>query len=281
VRLIGSIVYMMGGGQGSNLISYDGANFVVPALATVTRLAVGGYDAGPTWGASFGGNPIASGRFFQRGNGSFHCWDAGDFTFSTVHNSASTLVQRDGSGQIAVAGLYMPVAAVGGGPTHVMGQGGDGLAHWYSASAIGPPLNAAALDFVGAVASGSQGGGATSTLTYSATENDLGVTNSSGNVTVPRAGQYAVALTCDWANGGGNTNDTVDLRLKANGGDIVVDSHVASAQGQPGRWAVVWKGFLAAGTVLSATIKNSFDNGSFGGGSSTLLVSFVPTAANP
>ena len=166
-------------------------------------------------------------------------------------------------------------AGVGGRPAYVIGQGGDGYLHWYNSNTIGPP--ASVLDFVGSVAATSQGTGATTQLTFTTVHNDLPATNNGTSVTVGRTGQYHVSLICIWANMSGNTNDTVTLRLRKNGADIVVDSHVAPTQGTPGRWTCTYRGMLNANDQLSAVISNQFDNANLGGGESQLVITFVPT----
>lgn len=133
-------------------------NITVDGTASIGRLVAGGYDAGWQVNLGAGGSGvITNGRFYQRGNGGYYCWDAGDFTYS-VAGSASTLVQRDGNGGAQFGGggnLYWPSGAIGGKPTHVLGQGGDGYFHWYAASAIGPPvLSVLATDVNGATGTG-------------------------------------------------------------------------------------------------------------------------------
>lgn len=113
------------------------------------RAVIGGYD--PGWAFSVSGdqgggasNPITQGFWYQRGNGGIRCWDNADFTFG-VGIAANTVVQRDSGGGIQVNGVYMPVAGVGGRPPYVLGQSGDGQAHWYNSSTIGPPTAAVAV----------------------------------------------------------------------------------------------------------------------------------------
>jgi hypothetical protein len=84
-------------------------NINVSGTASVGgRLVVGGYDAG--WQvnlASGSTGVITNGRFYQRGNGGYYCYDAGDFAYG-VGIAGSTLVQRDGAGQIQAQAVYMP-----------------------------------------------------------------------------------------------------------------------------------------------------------------------------
>jgi len=100
------------------------------------RLITNNWDVG--WANSLGGNVITSGYFYQRGSASYRVWDNGDFNFS-VAGYGGYVVQRDGSGQIQVGGVYMPTGAQGGKPAYVCGQTGDGWMRWWPANAIGPP----------------------------------------------------------------------------------------------------------------------------------------------
>jgi hypothetical protein len=75
-----------------------GSNATVGGVLSAGRLVAGGWDYGSA--LSVGGNIVASGLVYQRGSTSYRVWDNADFTFSTSP-SPSTLVQRDGSGNLA------------------------------------------------------------------------------------------------------------------------------------------------------------------------------------
>lgn len=111
-------------------------NLAVDGQVNAGRMIVGGYDAG--WTGNFAANVITNGRFYQRGNGGYYCYDAADFAFSVGANG-NQLVQRDGGGSIQVNGVYLPTAAQGGQPAYVLGQTGDGWQRWWPRSAVGAP----------------------------------------------------------------------------------------------------------------------------------------------
>lgn len=111
-------------------------NVAVDGQINAGRLIVGAYDAG--WTGNFAANVITNGRFYQRGNGGYHCWDAGDFAYN-IGAYGNQLVQRDAGGSIQVNGVYLPTAAQGGQPAYVLGQTGDGWQRWWPRSAVGAP----------------------------------------------------------------------------------------------------------------------------------------------
>lgn len=143
-----------------------------------------GYDAGGAWGMNVGGNGICSGRWFQRANGSAYCYDNLDFTFSPSP-SASTLVQRDGSGYINASYINYTGDLQPGKPAQILGRtAGDNYMRWWPASAVGPP----ALTQPGTTFNG--GTGTSGNWTERCT------------ITVPRTGYY-VAMA--WLSAGGGT----------------------------------------------------------------------------
>jgi hypothetical protein len=74
-------------------------NTSISGLLGAGRLNVAGIDYGAGFGISTS-TGIAQTFWYQRGSGSTRCWDNADFTFATT-STASTLVQRDGSGMLA------------------------------------------------------------------------------------------------------------------------------------------------------------------------------------
>ena len=72
-----------------------------PALLYVSgRVITGGWDLGQALNVN--GSIVANGYIFNRGSTAYRCWDNADFTYS-VANAGSTLVQRDGAGNITVS----------------------------------------------------------------------------------------------------------------------------------------------------------------------------------
>lgn len=74
-------------------------NASLSGVFTAGRIAAGGVDYGAGYALSVA-QGIAQTFFYQRGNGAYRCWDNADFTFG-VPTAASTLVQRDGSGNLS------------------------------------------------------------------------------------------------------------------------------------------------------------------------------------
>lgn len=73
-------------------------------------LKAAGYDPGGAWPVSFGGNPIAQGRYYQQANGSFYCLDIGDVSVSPTPNK---VVIRDGAGSTNQTYAIMDRAQIG------------------------------------------------------------------------------------------------------------------------------------------------------------------------
>lgn len=74
-------------------------NASVSGVLTAGRIAAGGADYGAATSLSVVSG-LAQTAWYQRGSMSYRCWDNGDFTFGTAA-AASTLVQRDGSGNLS------------------------------------------------------------------------------------------------------------------------------------------------------------------------------------
>jgi len=108
------------------------------------RIVSGGWDVG--WTNNFGGSAIAQGRFYQRANGGFYCYDAGDFAYSVGVNG-SQLVQRSPEGYIYANYLNMTANVSGGKPQYVVGMSGDNFLRYWPANSIGPPSGVGVASF--------------------------------------------------------------------------------------------------------------------------------------
>jgi hypothetical protein len=252
--------------------SFSASLYAATTIQAGGRVIANGYDAGASWGGNFGGNVIASGFFYQRANGGARCWDNLDFTYG-VGIAASTLVQRDGSGQIQAQSVYMPSGAQGGKPTYVCGQNNDGYMRWWPTNAIGPPISAwyaqANMTLPPLSSSGSVGDATFGAVAVSGGFGVSGVT-----ITVPRPGYYSVAGGFNGWNNTGNT-ETMSVNVISSGhgtlDSIGVPLRIESYFGG----YFTWEGYLDQGETIRVRFQTSFDAIS---GNGEILVSFVPTA---
>jgi hypothetical protein len=174
-------------------------------LGVVGRGYFGNWDGGQA--LNVGGNLLASGYIYNRGSTAYRCWDNADFTFG-VGIAASTVVQRDGSGQIQANSMYMPSAPVAASPrpAYVWADSGDGWVRRWPANAIGPPSgvmrtygNFNAISVVP--------GGAGTTLVCNIQSDGIGISGSGGpTLSVTKTGYYAIMAyvgggTGNWDNG--------------------------------------------------------------------------------
>jgi hypothetical protein len=111
-------------------------NVSVDGALIAGRAIIGGYD--PGWSASFRANPITDGRFYQRNNASFYCYDAGDFAYSPSV-IGNYLVQRSPEGYIYANYLNTTADIQGGKPTYIAGRAGDNFLRWWPVSSVGAP----------------------------------------------------------------------------------------------------------------------------------------------
>jgi hypothetical protein len=234
-------------------------NINVSGTASVGgRLVVGGYDAG--WQvnlASGSTGVITNGRFYQRGNGGYYCYDAGDFAYG-VGIASSTLVQRDGAGQIQTQGVYMPSAAQGGRPAYVVGQTGDGWMHWWPASAIGPPASVTHLATQSSVPNGPDGW---SPYIVSLTAN--------------RTGQWLVAAFMTRGTYTAGVGMSTGSTQGFSGYFWNLDQGSSSWAAAAGDW---WQGFLSVGQVVQAQGARATQ---FTPGTIYFHMWFIPTADYP
>lgn len=223
------------------------------------RLVVGGYDAG--WQVNFAAGTtgvITNGRFFQRGNGGYYCYDAGDFSYA-VGIGGSQLVQRSPEGYIYANYVNMTANIAPGKPDYVVGMAGsDNFLRYWPRSALAPPATVIHLHSEAAVTPG--GDGWTGDLCY---------------ITATVAGQWLVTSHA--------TRRSVACGSRLNGGTHYggyfwgLDRSGDTTNGWPaaGDW---WQGFLNYGQSVGGSAARD----SHGGNGMIYLEGwFIPTMDYP
>jgi len=121
-------VNLSGGGylHGGQLTFEGGASVVRVAPDTVRLASHASVDFDLTVGRNLGVTGTATAGQFNGGG-------FANAIFNAPASATGTFLFAGG------ANISYPSGAVGGKPTHVLGQSGDGLMHWWPASAVGPP----------------------------------------------------------------------------------------------------------------------------------------------
>jgi hypothetical protein len=220
-----------------------------------SRIIIAGWDVG--WPLNVGGNGIASGRFYQRGNGGYYCYDFGDFNFA-VGVAANYLVQRDAGGLINTNFINMTSNVAAGKPDYVVGMSGDNILRYWPRSAIGPPASSIVL---GTAAVNFPDNGATFATV--------------ATLTTDRSGIWEVFIRGTIDQFASNANAVWRILVGAS----VVDSGDGGS-GWHARVGLDYRAFIAVGTVI--TLQGGLANQGYSGSASVSLQAvFVPTADYP
>ena len=260
------------------------ANVTIDGTSYHGRIVSGGWDVG--WTNNFGGTAIAQNRFYQRGNGSYHCWDAGDFAFSSGING-SHLVQRSPQGYIYANYLNSTADQPGGRPALVAGQNGDGFMRWYNPNSIGPPASVLVFQANIAGAPGyNHGNWNQATMSVTETFDSIGINVGSGIAAhVPRSGWYGVYIVGETGNAqwaaNGSAHWGVDVLVDGNAqGNRFPSSTLMPPEGGVSRPSGWWIGYLNAGQWIGARSWADRFGDSFSAGG-RMEITFIPVSGYP
>ena len=227
-------------------------NVTIDGTVQSGRMVNAGYDAG--WEANFGTKVITNGRFYQRGNGSYYCYDAGDFAFSPSVGG-NYVVQRDPNGYINANYINTTADRVAARPAYVAGQNGDNFLRWYDTNYVGPPASVLVFQANISGAPGyNHGNWNQTTCGIAETYDSIGI-----NVEAGYAGRlsksgwygvYAIGTTgnAEWDNSG-NARWGLDVLVDGNaqGNRMGDSSTVFGVEGGASRPSAWWIGYCNAG----------------------------------